>query len=129
MQHEDWNTYGYVYVSDYANMASLGSTYKPTICSESKYCDYLDEVGTKGGEISLRFKYVGLGSPTTEDPSYQSINVMNAFGITPSQLSGTYSWKLNLTLDDGTVETKVYSVDIDGDQLDLESSNTTYEYF
>jgi uncharacterized protein YxeA len=125
LMYEDWNTYGYVYVTDYSNMQSLGSTYSPNICTKDMICDYLDEVGTKGGRISLRFKYVGVGNSMSESPSFQTSEVIKAAGITPEELSGTFSWNLSITMDDGTIETKEYIVEVDANSLDLSSSNTS----
>ena len=128
-QYEDWNTYGYTYVADYSTMNTLGDSYSPTICAEDKICDYLDQVGEKGGKIGLRFKYIDLGPSITENPEYQSIHVLDAFGLEPAALSGSFSWTLTITLDDGTVESKQYSVGINGDSLDLNSSNTSFINF
>jgi len=121
---EDWNTYGYRYLSDYSRMQSLGTTYTPTVCDRESICPFLDEVGTKSASMALRFKYIRLGEKTAANTEAKVNSYLTVHKVSQSSLSGQFSWKVAVTLDDGTVEERNYEINVDGASLDLGNSNS-----
>lgn len=121
---EDWNTFGYYNASDYTHMKSLGTTYTPVICDTNFSCDYNDQVGKQAGYMGLRFKHLGIA--TTNEINYSAdVNTLSrVFGVSKDEMDATISWKLKITLDDGSVYERTYHVTLPGNNFSS-STNTS----
>ncbi len=124
-EFEDWNSFGYYTAADYERMPSLGTTYSPKICNADYSCDYNDEVARKMGFLGLRFKYIDVARSTNINTAYDIASHEVSYGISRNQMDATMSWKMKLTLDDGSVHEHNYSATVKGS--DFKGTTNTSE--